>query len=114
MTTQDAFKKLDLAIGIGKDRVELKFNQLKNELNEKIRITSNEKLKGIFVSRLNEVETAYAFGISEKDLFRRANWNQILKSGLDESKDTYSIKRGKNIYTNSIVRKQNSNTLRYV
>ena len=55
-----------------------------------------------------------AFGISEKDLFRGANWNQILKSGLDESKDTYSIKRGINIYNNSIVRKQNSNTLRYV
>jgi uncharacterized membrane protein YhaH (DUF805 family) len=60
MTTQDAFKKLDLALGLGKDRVELKFNQLKKELDEKIRNTSNEKLKNIFVSRLNEVETAYA------------------------------------------------------
>jgi len=60
MTTQEAFKKLDLAIGLGKDRVELKFNQLKKELNEKIRITSNEKLKGIFVSRLSEVDEAYA------------------------------------------------------
>ena len=55
-----------------------------------------------------------AFGISEKDLFRGANWNQILKSGLDESKDSYSIKRGINIYNNSIVRKQVSNTMRYV
>jgi len=55
-----------------------------------------------------------AFGISEKDLFWGANWNQILKSGLDESKDTYSIKRGINIYNNSIVRKQVSNTMRYV
>jgi len=55
-----------------------------------------------------------AFGISEKDLFRGANWNQILKSGLDESKDTYSIKRGINIYNNSIVRKQVSITMRYV
>ena len=55
-----------------------------------------------------------AFGISEKDLFRGANWNQILKSGLDESKDTYSIKRGINIYNNSIVRKQVPNKMRYV
>jgi uncharacterized membrane protein YhaH (DUF805 family) len=60
MTTQDAFKKLDLAFGISRDRVELKFNQLKKELNEKIQKTSNEKLKDIFVSRLNEVEAAYA------------------------------------------------------
>jgi hypothetical protein len=55
-----------------------------------------------------------AFGISEKDLFWGANWNQILKSGLDESKDTYSILRGINIYNNSFARKQNSNTMRYV
>jgi hypothetical protein len=55
-----------------------------------------------------------AFGISEDDLFLGANWNQILKSGLDESKDTYSIKRGINIYNNYIVRKQVSNTMHYV
>lgn len=55
-----------------------------------------------------------AFGISENDLFLGANWNQILKSGLDESKDTYSIKRGINIYNNYIVRKQVSNTMHYV
>jgi hypothetical protein len=55
-----------------------------------------------------------AFGISEKDLFRGANWNQIFKSGLDESKDTYSIKRGIDIYNNSIVRKQVSNAMCYV
>ena len=55
-----------------------------------------------------------AFGISGKDLFWGANWNQILKSGLDESKDTYSINRGINIYNNSIVRKQVTKTIRYV
>ncbi|MBU6205202.1 MAG: hypothetical protein KJS45_07465 [Bacteroidetes bacterium] len=55
-----------------------------------------------------------AFGISENDLFWGANWNQIFKSGLDESKDIYSIKRGINIYKNSIVRKQISKTRRYV
>lgn len=43
-----------------------------------------------------------AFGISEPDLFFGANMNQILKSGLDESKDTYSIQRGIAIYNNHI------------
>lgn len=55
-----------------------------------------------------------AFEISRRDLFFGANINQIVKSGLDESKDTFSIQRGINIYNNSIVRKQVSNTMRYV
>ena len=55
-----------------------------------------------------------AFGISRRDLFFGANINQIVKSELDESKDTFSIQRGINIYNNSIVRKQVSNTMRYV
>jgi len=46
-----------------------------------------------------------AFGIKEEDLFFWANMNQILKSGLDESKDTFSIKRGIAIYNNHIARK---------
>lgn len=45
-----------------------------------------------------------AFGITEEDLFFWANMNQILKSGLDESKDTFSIKRGIAIYNNHIAR----------
>jgi len=45
-----------------------------------------------------------AFGIKEEDLFFGANLNQILKSGLDESKDTFSIKRGIAIYKNHIAR----------
>ena len=60
MTTQEAYKALDLAFGIDKIRIEAKFNQLKSELDEKILTTSNDKLKGIFVKRLNEVETAFA------------------------------------------------------
>lgn len=47
-----------------------------------------------------------AFGISKRDLFLGANLNQILKSGLDESKDTFSIQRGIVIYNSSIARKQ--------
>jgi hypothetical protein len=45
-----------------------------------------------------------AFGITEEDLFFGANLNQILKNGLDESKDTFSIKRGISIYKNYIAR----------
>jgi hypothetical protein len=55
-----------------------------------------------------------AFGISRRELFFGANINQIVKSGLDESKDTFSIQRGINIYNNSIVRKQFSNAIKYV
>lgn len=55
-----------------------------------------------------------AFGISTRDLFFGANVNQIVKSGLDESKDRHSIQRGINIYNNSIVQKQLSNTMGYV
>jgi len=40
--------------------------------------------------------------------------NQILKSGLDESKDTYSIQRGIAIYNKHIARKQLSNPMLYV
>lgn len=47
-----------------------------------------------------------AFGISTRDLFFGANINQILKSGLDESKDTHSIQRGIALYNNSLARKQ--------
>jgi hypothetical protein len=55
-----------------------------------------------------------AFGISRRDLFFGANINQILKSGLGESKDTFSILRGIEIYNNSVVRKQVSNAMLYV
>ena len=55
-----------------------------------------------------------AFGISRRDLFFGANINQILKSGLDESKDTFSIQRGIEIYNISVVRKQVSNAMLYV
>jgi|GEM_PF-1617424 len=55
-----------------------------------------------------------AFGISEAYLFFGANMNQILKSGIDESKDTYSIQRGRSIYNNHIARKQLLNPMLYV
>ena len=55
-----------------------------------------------------------AFGITEEDLFFGANMNQILKSGLDESKDTFSIKRGLAIYNNHIAQKQHSKSALYV
>ena len=39
-----------------------------------------------------------AFGFSENVLLFGANLNQLSKSGLDESKDTYAIRRGIAIY----------------
>jgi hypothetical protein len=39
-----------------------------------------------------------AFGLNETELLLGANLNQIFKGGLDESKDTYSIQRGINMY----------------
>jgi hypothetical protein len=39
-----------------------------------------------------------AFGFSEKRLLIAANINQIIKDGLDENKDEYSIKRGIEIF----------------
>lgn len=60
MTTQEAYRKLDLALGVSGDRVEAKFHQLKKEFDEKIIATSNDKLRSIYTARLNDVETAYA------------------------------------------------------
>ena len=41
-----------------------------------------------------------AFGLSEETLLLGANLNQVKKTGFDEDKDTYSIKRGIAIYQN--------------
>lgn len=39
-----------------------------------------------------------AFGLNERTLLFGGNFNQILKSGFDDTKDVYSIKRGIAIY----------------
>lgn len=42
-----------------------------------------------------------AFGLSERFLLIGANLNQLKKTGFDDSKDVYSIKRGIAIYNNN-------------
>jgi hypothetical protein len=57
---QRAYKQLDLAKGIDQRRVEAKFEQLSAELQSKINSTNTDKLKQIYLDRLNEVEGAFA------------------------------------------------------
>lgn len=61
MNIQEAYKKLDLARGLDQKRVDEKFNLLKNELEERIANSQNEKLKQVFINRLNDIENAYQF-----------------------------------------------------
>jgi hypothetical protein len=47
-----------------------------------------------------------AFGLSQSDLLFGANVNQLKKTGLDDLKDSYSIKRGIEIYKSYIQHRQ--------
>jgi hypothetical protein len=59
MNIQEAYKKLDLAKGLNKERVEDKYLELKSEIESKISSTHNERLKQVYTNRLTEVEEAY-------------------------------------------------------
>jgi hypothetical protein len=59
MNIQDAYKKLDLAKGLNKERVEDQYRKLKSEIESKISSTHNDRLKQVYVNRLAEVEEAY-------------------------------------------------------
>jgi hypothetical protein len=60
MNIQDAYKKLDLAKGLNRERVESQYQNLKAELEPKISGTQNERLKQVYTNRLEEIEQAYA------------------------------------------------------
>lgn len=60
MTPQEAYKKLDLARGIGKERVQIQFETIQLEMQEKIAATTNDRLSKVFQNRLSEAEEAYA------------------------------------------------------
>jgi hypothetical protein len=60
MNIQDAYKKLDLAKGLNRERVESQYQNLKAELEPKISGTQNERLKQVYTNRLEELEQAYA------------------------------------------------------
>jgi hypothetical protein len=59
MNIQEAYKKLDLAKGLIRERVESQYQNLKAELELKILGTQNERLKQVYANRLEEVEQAY-------------------------------------------------------
>jgi hypothetical protein len=59
MNIQEAYKKLDLARGLGIDRVESQYNFLKSELLAKLSGTQNARLQQVYTNRLEEVESAY-------------------------------------------------------
>lgn len=59
MNTQEAYRQLDLALGLDLDRVQSQYNILKTALSEKISGTSNAVLKEVYQKRLEEVEEAY-------------------------------------------------------
>jgi hypothetical protein len=70
MNIQEAYKKLDLARGLGRDRVDSQYRLLKDELMSKISTTQNEKLINVYKNRLEEVESAYLALVSH---FENAN-----------------------------------------
>jgi hypothetical protein len=61
MTIQEAYKRLNLAKGLGQERVDVKLKELTSDLERKIAATSNEKLRQIFETNLVEVQEAYEF-----------------------------------------------------
>ncbi len=78
MNIQDAYKKLDLAKGLNRERVESQYQNLKTELEPKISGTQNERLKQVYTNRLDEVEQAYAILIAHfedgaAEVFQKVN-----------------------------------------
>ena len=59
MNIHEAYKTLDLAKGLGMERVEEQFAKLRSEMRERITSTSNEKLLNVYKNRLEQLEEAY-------------------------------------------------------
>jgi len=49
----------------------------------------------------NSILACTTFGLDETTLLSGANLNQLKKTGFDDEKDSYSIKRGIAIYKNN-------------
>jgi hypothetical protein len=56
----------------------------------------------------NSILAGTAFGLDETTLLSGANLNQLKKTGFDDEKDSYSIKRGIAIYKNNFKKLKNS------
>jgi len=65
LNNQEAYKKLDLARGLNIERIKAQYNQLKSDIESKISSTQNERLKQVYVNRLNEIEEAYSFLVDQ-------------------------------------------------
>jgi hypothetical protein len=59
MTIQEAYKRLNLAKGLGQDRVDERFKELTSDFERKISSTSNDKLRQIFQTSLVEIKEAH-------------------------------------------------------
>jgi hypothetical protein len=93
MTPQEAYKKLDLARGLERERVEAQFEKLKIEISEKIRSKSTEKLKQLYTTRLDDIEEAYSVLIDYFEEVQNTtdlNKNTISRKSIEPDKLTTS------------------------
>jgi uncharacterized membrane protein YhaH (DUF805 family) len=60
MTVRDAYRALDLAPGLGKDRVESQFQRLTIDLKNRLSQSKSPNLQTFYASRLEEIEAAKA------------------------------------------------------
>jgi|GEM_PF-2002130 len=60
MTVRDAYRALDLAPGLGKDRVESQFQSLTIDLKNRLSQSKSPNLQTFYASRLKEIEAAKA------------------------------------------------------
>lgn len=60
MTVRDAYRSLDLAPGLGKDRVESQFQSLTIDLKNRLSQSKSPNLQAFYASRLKEIEAAKA------------------------------------------------------
>ena len=60
MTVRDAYRSLDLAPGLGKDRVESQFHNLTIDLKNRLSQSKSPNLQTFYASRLKEIEAAKA------------------------------------------------------
>ena len=60
VTVRDAYRSLDLAPGLGKDRVESQFQSLTIDLKNRLSQSKSPNLQAFYASRLKEIEAAKA------------------------------------------------------
>jgi hypothetical protein len=89
MTIQEAYRVLDLAPGLKKDRVENQFKYLTIDLKQRIIQAKSPNLKTFYESRLKEVEAAKAildqhFAPNEDKVFDKSDDPAISQQATDD------------------------------